>query len=76
MAQMAKKWNPHANTTAVLKWNEIHSKYNKIATHRNMAPASIERGVMSVCYPCDIFISVKVFPLLCFQIQKAEYQSK
>jgi hypothetical protein len=46
MAQMAKQWNHHANTTAVLKWNEIHSKYNKIATHRNMAPVSIERGVM------------------------------
>jgi hypothetical protein len=26
-----------------------------------------ERGVMRGCYPCDIFILVKVFPLLRFQ---------
>jgi hypothetical protein len=35
-------------------------------------PAAIERGVMQVCYPCDIFISVKVSLLLSFQ--KSEYQ--
>ena len=46
MAQMTKKWNHHANTTAVLKWYEIHSKYNTIATHINMSPAAIDRGVM------------------------------
>ena len=31
-------------------------------------PAAIERGVMQVCYPCDIFISVKVSLLLSFQV--------
>ena len=31
---------------------------------------SIERSVMWVCYQCDIFISVKVSPLPCFQNSK------
>jgi hypothetical protein len=35
-----------------------------------IASATIERGVIWVCYPCDIFISVKVSPLLCFQNSK------
>jgi hypothetical protein len=35
---------------------------NKIATRSHIFPTTIERGVMWVCYPCDIFISV-----LCFQ---------
>jgi hypothetical protein len=26
-----------------------------------MSPVTVERGVMWVCYPCDIFISVKVY---------------
>ena len=32
-----------------------------------MSPIAIERGVFWVCYPSDIFISVKVYPLLGFQ---------
>ena len=35
-----------------------------------MSPVTVERGVMWVCYPCDIFISVTVSPLLCFQNSK------
>ena len=35
-----------------------------------MSPVAIERGVIWVFYPCDIFISVKVSPLLCFQNSK------
>jgi hypothetical protein len=44
-----------------------NKQLNKIATPSHMSPATIERGVMCVCYPCDILISVKVSPLLCFQ---------
>jgi hypothetical protein len=35
-----------------------------------MSPVTVERGVMWVCYLCDILISVKVSPLLCFQDSK------
>ena len=35
-----------------------------------MSSAAIERGVMWVCYPCDILLSEKVSPLLCFQNSK------
>jgi hypothetical protein len=47
-----------------------------------MSPVTVERGVMWVCYLCDILISVKVSPLLCFQdskvwtsaLEECEYQ--
>ena len=37
---------------------------------------AIEIDVIWVCYPCDIFISVKGSPLLCFQVQKSEEDRK
>jgi hypothetical protein len=45
-------------------------KSDKIAARSHMSTAAIERGVMWVCYPCDIFISVKISLLLCFQNSK------
>jgi hypothetical protein len=45
-------------------------KSDKIAARSHMSTAAIERGVMLVCYPCDIFISVKISLLLCFQNSK------
>ena len=57
------------DTIRVLIWRFtlVLIKINKIATRSHISPAAIERGVMWVCYPCDILISVKVSPLLCFQ---------
>jgi hypothetical protein len=45
-------------------------KSDKIAARSHMSTSAIERGVMWVCYPCDIFISVKISLLLCFQNSK------
>ena len=45
--------------------------YNdNITTCNHVSPAPIERGVRRVHYSCDIFISVKVSHLLCFQDSK------
>jgi hypothetical protein len=45
--------------------------YNdNITTCNHVSPAPIERGVRRVHYLCDIFISVKVSHLLCFQDSK------
>jgi hypothetical protein len=43
----------------------------KIATRSHMSPTAIERGVMWVCYPCDILISVKVYPSTVFSKLKS-----
>ena len=43
---------------------------NKISRCSHTTPSQyIGRGVMGACYPCDIFISVKVSPLRVFKIQ-------
>ena len=51
-------------------YKSSYHKLQKITTHSHMSPVTVERGVMWVCYPCDIFISVMVSPLLCFQNSK------
>ena len=52
-------------------WKQYIVRINKIATRSHMSPTAIERGVMWVCYPCDILISVKVSPSTVFSKSKS-----
>jgi hypothetical protein len=49
------------------EYSDFFRQYYKIVTLGHMSTDAVERDILWVCYTCDIFISVKVSPLLCFQ---------
>ena len=57
-------------TTIITICDHVCYKWQHCYMQPYMSPTAIERDVMWVCYPCAIFISVKVSPLLCFQNSK------